>query len=47
MLNEKNLQTQIVLVTDEGGFRVVRLIIQNKSKPIKSGIQETGKTGWY
>ena len=44
MLNEKNLQTQIVLVTDEGEFpALLRLIIQNKSKPIKSGIQRNWK----
>ena len=44
MLNEKNLQIQIVLVTDEGEFpALLRLIIQNKSKPIKSGIQRNWK----
>ena len=44
MLNEKNLQTQIVLVTDNGEFpALLRLIIQNKSKPIKSGIQRNWK----
>ena len=42
-LNENNLQTNIIFVTDDASLCPLRLVVQNKSRPNKVGIKRNWK----